>query len=80
MIWGKLSLTDLDPRHLSAKPFACIALGSAAFCIAGWFVAMFGGWLWWVVALAGLALIGLGGYAAVKEKRALEATEPEEHA
>ncbi len=80
MLWGKFHLTDLDPRHLSARPFLCILIGAGAFAIAGWCVAMLGGWWPWLLALAGLALIGAGAWAAAKEKRDLEASEPEEGA
>lgn len=73
-----LTLHDLDPRHLSARPFFCILAGMGVFCIAGWFVALdIGGWIPWAGAVAGLGLVALGGVAAVREKQDQAAADDE---
>lgn len=72
MLWGKFRLGDLDPRHLSVRPFLCLLLGFALFFVAGWFLVMgLGGWWAWLAFAAGLALLAVGVWAATREKREL---------
>lgn len=78
----KFRLSDADPRHLSARPFIILLIGFALFFISGWFAVMgLGGWVAWFGVVLGLALVVIGGAAAVREKRDQQlAADDQEHA
>jgi hypothetical protein len=79
---GNFRIGDLDPRHLSAEPFALLLCGFALFFTAGWFIVMeLGGWRPWVAVALSLAVIAIGLRAAAREKRERDdAGGDEEHA
>ncbi len=71
-----IRLGDLDPRTLSWKPLACIAVGVVGWCAAGYRLVLHeGGAVESGVVVVSLALIVVGVRAAMRERAERDAVD-----